>query len=66
VTYTARYVGGTTCKAEWELRMLDRDENVSMTIDLNHLTTSNNASRAAGGDVGKNEQFKAIVRPPIG
>jgi hypothetical protein len=45
--------------------MLDGDESVSMTIDLSQLT-SNDASRAAGGDVGKNEQFKAIVRPPIG
>jgi hypothetical protein len=42
--------------------LLDRNENVSMTIDLNQLTTSNNASRAAKGDVGKNEQLKVLLR----
>jgi flagellin FlaB len=50
----------------WEVgtgNLLDRNEKLRVTIDLTKLTTGDDSS---AGQVQKNEQFKIIVKPPVG
>jgi hypothetical protein len=45
---------------------LDRNENLTMRINPNQLTTSSKPSSAVKGDVANTAQFNIIVKPPIG
>jgi flagellin FlaB len=66
-TYTVTQVTGSpSCNIVWEVGsafLLQPGQKVRVTITLTQLTTNTSTS---AGNVMKNEEFKVIIKPPVG